>query len=206
MGITTANRNHFIFITILAMIAAPFISRATLSISMILFIAATTLHKNMGAQFRNFFKTPWLVGMALLFLLPFVSGLWSADVQEWRNLVRIKLPLLLLPVAFAGNWQLRTYQWRMAALLFLLVIIAGTAWSFEKYWVDRAAISESYLRAKVFLTPLQNDHVRFSWLVAVATLLCLYFIDCEKRWLKVVAVICVVWFSIYLHLSQRLIL
>src|SRR3954465_14989864 len=123
MGNPTANsvRTVFIFSTILAMIVAPFISRATLSISMIFFIAATTLHKNVGAQLRNFFKAPLLVGMALLFMLPFVSGLWSTDVQEWRDLVRIKLPLLLLPIAFAGSWQLSVKQWRIAALVFVVI-------------------------------------------------------------------------------------
>ena len=201
MGIRISNNGRllFIFSTLLAMVAALFVSRAALSICMILFIAATALHKNGAAQVRNFFKTPLLVGMAMLFLLPFISGLWSDDVEEWSGLVRIKLPLLLLPVAFAGSWQLTPKQWQTIAAFFILVVAGGTAWSFQNYWIDRAAISESYLRAKVALTPLQNDHVRFSWVVAVAALLCLWFVENGTRPLKKIAAFLALWFVVYLH-------
>lgn len=202
MGIPTANngRSVFIFLAILSMIAGLFISRATLSLSVLAFVAIATIHKNIKQQITNFFKTPWLVGMTLLFFLPFISGLWSADLQEWRGLVRIKSTLLFLPLAFAGSWQLSSNQWRVVALFFVAVVAAGTAWSFRNYWMDRDAISESYLRAKVFLTPLQNDHVRFSWLVAVAALLCLWLVENTQRWLKWTALILVLWFAFYLHL------
>jgi O-antigen ligase len=201
MGIRIPNSGRvlFIFSTMLAMIAGLLISRATLSSSMILFIAATVLHKNWKAQLANFFKTPCFIGMAVLFLLPFVSGLWSENGKEWVGLVRIKLPLLLLPLAFAGNWQLRLEQWRALALFFVLVAAAGTAWSFYNYWIDKEAINESYLRAKVFLTPLENDHVRFSWMVAVAALLCLWFVENASRWIKCIARFFALWFVVYLH-------
>jgi hypothetical protein len=202
MGIRvdSTGRSLSIFGAILLMLAGLFLSRAVLSIALMLFVALALLHKNIGAQLRNFFKTPLLAGMALLFLLPFVSGLWSADKGEWLDLVRIKLPLLFLPLAFAGNWQLPRRQWRAVALFFLALVAAGTAWSFEKYWTDRNAVAESYLKAKVFLTPLQNDHVRFSWMVAVAVLLCLWFVETGKKWQRLMAAFLALWFSFYLHL------
>lgn len=197
--IANGSRAVFIFVLLLALIAAPAFSRATLSICLILFMVVTVLRRNSISLVQNFFKTPLFVGMALLFLLPFVSGLWSANLQEWRGLVRIKLPLLFLPFAFAGNWQLTPKQWHWIALFFVLVIAAGTAWSFGNYWTERDAISESYLRAKVFRTPLDNDHVRFSWLVAVAALLCLWFVETKTRWVKGIAVVSGLWFAVYLH-------
>ena len=201
MGIRFANgsRNHFIFALMGAMIAALFLSRAALSTCLVLFLAITILHKNFISQLQHFFKTPLLAGMAVLFLVPFVSGLWSSNVKQWSDLVRIKLPLLLLPLAFAGSWQLSQTQWRMLALFFILLMTAGTLWSFEKYWSDRAAVSASYLRAKVFLTPLQNDHVRYSWLVSVAALLCTFFIELTKGWRKAVACVVMLWLMVYLH-------
>lgn len=194
------SRQRFVFGIICALVVAPFISRVTLSVALLLFLALTLLHRDIISQLRNFFKTPWLAGMSLLFLLPFVSGLWSSDKKEWLDLVRVKLPLLLLPIAFAGRWQLTSKQWRFVALLFIGVMIAGTAWSFEKYWLDKNAVAESYLRAKVFLTPLQNDHVRFSWLVAIAALACVYFIEREARWLRILLLVVLIWFVLYLHL------
>jgi hypothetical protein len=113
--IDSTGRPRSIFGAILLMLAGLFLSRAVLSVSLMLFVVLTLLHKNMSAQLRNVFKTPLLAGMALLFLLPFASGLWSADKEEWLDLVRIKLPLLFLPLAFAGNWQLRRNQWPFIA-------------------------------------------------------------------------------------------
>ncbi|HUQ96335.1 MAG TPA: O-antigen ligase family protein [Chitinophagaceae bacterium] len=201
MGIPIANngRRFFICATIIAMLAGLFISRATLSISMMLFVAATVLHKDIGAQVSNFFKTPLLAGMALLFFLPLLSGLWSTDLIEWRGLVRIKATLFFLPLAFAGNWQLSKTQWRLVLFIFLLLVLAGTLWSFQNYWADRHAISESYLRAKVFRTPLQNDHVRFSWVVSIAALCCLFVLESERGFLKGFSVLLLLWFAIYLH-------
>jgi O-antigen ligase len=201
MGIPVENhrRQAALFTTILAMMVTLFVSRAALSISIIFFLGAALLHKNIGVQLRNFFKTPWLLGMAALFVLPFLSGLWSTDLNEWRDLVRIKLPLLLLPIAFAGTWQLTAGQWLAAALVFILIVLGGTVWSFEKYWMDQQATSESYLRAKVFQTPLQNDHVRFSWLVAVAALLCVWLVENIQHRLKWIALLTGVWLAIYLH-------
>ena len=201
MGIRTGNdrRTFFIFTTIMAMIAGLFISRALLSFSMLLFLAATLFHKNIRFQLCNFFKTPLLPGMAVLFLLPFVSGLWSTDLHEWSRLMRIKLPLLFLPVAFAGSWQLRARQWHIIALTFIAIIAIGTVWSFQKYWVERDAVAESYLRAKALLTPLGNDHVRFSWLVTIATLLCFFFVENSSRLLQWLSGVLILWFICYLH-------
>ena len=42
------------------------------------------------------------------------------------------------------------------------------------YLTDAATINESYLRAKSIITPLENDHVRFSWLVSTAVLLAVW--------------------------------
>jgi len=51
----------------------------------------------------------------------------------------------------------------------------------------------------VFRTPLDNDHVRFSWLVAVAALACLWFAEHGTRLLKILAVALGFWFAVYLH-------
>src|SRR6476620_2075891 len=195
----TEKRRRFIFITMLAMLGALFVSRAALSICMILFLAVTLIHKNSLAQLQNFFKSPLLISTTLLFLLPFVSGLWSDHINEWSHLVRIKLPLLLFPIAFAGSWQFTQKQWGALALFFILLLTAGTIWSFEKYCIDPKAINESYLRAKVFLTPLDNDHVRFSWLVALAALLCLWLFENIQHRMKWFIAFVLLWLVVYLH-------
>jgi len=206
MGITTANgwRSKFIFSTIIGMLCSLFATRAGLSICLMLFIAATIVHKNVFQQLLSFFRSPLLLGMSLLFFIPFISGLWSSNTNEWSDVMRIKLPLLFLSIAFAGSWQLTKKQWQIIATVFLLILFISTCWSLVQYLQTMASVHQGYLKAKVFQTPLQNDHVRYSWLVSVGVLLCLLLLNETSKKVKILLVITAIWFAVYLHiLSAR---
>jgi O-antigen ligase len=120
---------------------------------------------------RQFFSSPLLWGMSLLFVLPLVSGLWSEDKKEWLAMLRLKLPLLLLPLAFAAPFGFSKIQWDRLALIFIGLVTAGTLWSMFHYAGNIEAVNESYLKAKSLPAPMGNDHIRFSWLVSIAVLL-----------------------------------
>ena len=66
-------------------------------------------------------------------------------------------------------------------------------------------IHEGYLRAKTILTPLEDDHVRFSWLISVAVMLCLLLFQLVQQMKgKIVLLLLTIFFIIYLHiLSAR---
>jgi O-antigen ligase len=196
---------ELIFLSMLLMIAALFTSRALLSIGTILFLAFTCVHKESAAQFRFFLRQPMLVGITLLFFIPFLSGFWSEDREVWARFARIKLPLLLLPLAFAGNWRLSTIQWRILAGFFLFMVLAGCCWSTWQYLQNVQAIHKGYLAAKVIDTPLGNDHVRFSLVVSIGVICAAILLkqSVEKHWRWVLGIL-IVFFIVYLHvLSAR---
>lgn len=190
------------------MMASLFFSRALLSMAMIGFVVASFFHTEYKQQLAAFFTTPLLWGMSLLFFLPLLSGFWTADKEEWADILRIKLPLLFLPLAFAGpaagygNWFTKK-QWEWLAYIFIGLITAGTGWTIFHYLADAAAVNASYLRAKTMLTPLENDHIRFSWLVSVCILLSGHLmIKKRKEEKRVVAVLAIIllWLIVFLHL------
>lgn len=194
-------RNQAIFIMIPLMLTALFISRPALAITLSIFLGLTILHRNIRAQLKNFTRTPLLVALSLLFLIPFISGAWSKDVEEWLAAMRVKLPFLLLPIAFAGRWQLTSRQWLLILYSFLILVALGCSWSLLQYAMDARAINENYLRAGIMPVPLDGDHVRFSWLVAIALLgsLLLYERTGRTAWL-----LPAFFFITYLHfLSAR---
>ncbi len=192
-------RQRFLFICMAGMLLSLFFSRAGLSIFMMLFVVVALLHQGFLLQVKKAFQNGLLLGMSLLFFIPFVSGLWSSNGEEWSSVVRIKLPLLVLPIAFAGGWQLPQHRWLQLAFLFLIFLFAGTLWSTFYYLQNLAEVHESYLKAKTLLTPLKNDHVRFSWLVAAGALLCALLLQIQKR-LQILLIVLMVWFAVYLHL------
>ncbi|MCC6308402.1 MAG: O-antigen ligase family protein, partial [Chitinophagaceae bacterium] len=144
---------------------------------------------------------PLLWSMSLLLLLPLLSGVWSADKAQWMDIIRIKLPLFFLPLAFASSFSFSKRQWNVLSFLFLLLVAGGSVWSFFHYTQNTHAINDGYLKAKSLITPLQNDHVRFSWMVCLSALLSIFLFFKNKtdkyRWLFLVVA---AWFVFYLHL------
>lgn len=199
------SRATAVFFGLLLMLVGVCISRAALSVSMIIFLSVALLHKDFFYQLKTFLKTPYLLFFTLLFFIPFASGLWSSDTGKWMDVVRIKLPLLFFPLAFAGNWLLSQKQWLMAAGLFVIIVFAGCLWSLLQYLPNAAAVHADYLKAKTLHTPLENDHVRFSWVVSVAAIVCALLAKLATRTKeKFIAASGFAFFAIYLHvLSAR---
>ncbi len=103
-----------------------------------------------------------------------------------------------MPVAFAGSWQLSERQGKWIGHFFLFLIWAGTCYSLFHYIQNASALHEGYLKAKTILTPLDNDHVRFSWLVAAGFLLCLHLFQDQKKY-KILFALLALWLAVYLH-------
>jgi O-antigen ligase len=196
-------RVHVLFYCFISMLIALFFSRAMLSVFIAIFFAASFCHSELKKQVKQFFSTPLLWGISLLFLIPLLSGLWSDDKKEWLDIIRIKMPLLFLPLAFAGPFHFTKKLWQWLAVFFTWIITAATVWVFFHYLNNFSEINEGYLKAKTIITPLENDHVRFSWLVCIAALLSGWlFVQLNKEnktasWLMVVIT---TWLIIFLHI------
>jgi O-antigen ligase len=193
-------KEWWLFGAVAAMIICLFVSRAALSISTICFLVLAIVRKDFRQQWRRVISTPFLLFFTLLFFIPFVSGLWSENLSKWADVVRLKLPLLFFPLTFAGSWQFTKKQWLLITAIFLTGVTLGSVWSLLHYLQNAAAIHEGYLQAKTLLTPLENDHVRFSWLVSVAAMTCFLvqrFISSQKA--KLVLWTLTLFFTVYLH-------
>jgi O-antigen ligase len=196
-------KSTIIFMLLVVMIAALLFSRAVLSVSMIAFVVFSFFHKDHKKHFSDFFSSPLLWGISLLFVFPLLSGIWSTDKVEWIAILRIKLPLLFLPLAFAGPFHLSKKQWKWLGYIFIGLITAGTWWSMFHYLSDSASVNESYLQAKSIVTPLENDHVRFSWLVSVCMLLVGWLMVMKRKEHKLILFFwgfIIIWLIIFLHI------
>jgi O-antigen ligase len=207
MGISIhkPSRVELIFLSIILMLVSLFTSRFLLSAGFILFLFLTCVHKCLYQQLLSFLSNPFLLGMSLLFFIPLASWFWTEDKSMWMRFVRIKLPLFLFPLAFAGRWQLSARQWKWIACGFVLLVFAGCCWSLWQYLQNVHSVHEQYLKAKLIPTPLENDHVRFSLLVAISVV-CLVLLMKEyhsrRKWIVPIGFIA--FFTVYLHiLSAR---
>ncbi|MBK5272942.1 MAG: O-antigen ligase family protein, partial [Bacteroidia bacterium] len=127
----------------------------------------------------------------------------SEDKEEWLNIVRIKLPLLFLPFAFAGPINFSKKEWEGLAYIFIALVTAGTIWSMFQYAGDIAAVHKGYLQSKTIITPLNDDHIRFSWLVCVSLLLTGWLLISNRKQNKFIAGLLAatsIWFILFLHI------
>jgi O-antigen ligase len=196
-------RSHIIFGLAVLMLAGLFLPRAVISLTMAAFLIACLADTSFFIYLRRFFSSPLLWGMSLLFFLPLLTGFWSEDKAKWMEMIRIKLPLFLLPLAFAGNCKLSEKQYDWLALLLVLLVTGGTAWSMFHYIQDVTEVNEGYLKAKSLLTPLANDRIRFSWLVSAAILTAGWLSIKKVKENKPVAILLLVillWLGVYLHI------
>ena len=196
-------RKEILLYSILIMLVGLLFSRVLLSSAIIFFILVSFVHKNFLQQLKDFFSSPLLWSMSLLFLIPLVSGLWSEDSAHWLRIMRIKLPLLLLPLCFAGLKEFRFKDWEKIGWIFILLILGGSGWSIYHYLQDIKAVHAGYLQSHVIITPLKNDHVRFSLLAAIAIFTAIFFFIKKRNdyntALKLLLIITIPGLAAYLH-------
>lgn len=197
------NRQGLLAFSVALMLAGLFISRALLSAGIIVYLLAAFDYRKPQNQIKQFLTNPVYWGMSLLFFIPVISGLWSTDVQKWLDVCRIKLPLFVLPFAVASNIKPALKNWVLLTVMLIIFITGGTVYSMWHYLLDAEAVHASYLQAKTLLTPLENDHVRFSWLVSAGILLIAMLVNLQKRLpavIKVAWLLLAAWLVIYLHI------
>jgi O-antigen ligase len=182
-----------------AMFTGLLISRAVLSIALILFVINGALSGK--EKLKTIFNDRLFISMLLLFSVPLITGLWSSNTKMWWQATEVKLPLVLLPIGFAALSTIKKEHYVWLSRIFVLLMLCGTAWSMWQYMSNSELIEEAYLRAKVIPTPFDRNHIYFSFTLAVAVLV-LYklFLQATNRSRKIIYIIIAAWFAVYLHI------
>lgn len=194
-------RDFILLGLLLLMLAGCLWSRALLSVSTILFIAAACLHSGFLLQIKKAFSGILTCSIMLLFFIPFVSGLWSSDIITWKEVMLDKLPFLFLPIAFSREWKINKDQWKFFAFIIVSFLLVATFWSAGQYFLSKELIDKSYLRSKLIPVPIFSDHIRFSWLVCAGFITSIFLAEkpgnTKHRFFYFAIAL---WFFVYLHL------
>tara|TARA_R110000737_G_scaffold276741_1_gene283534 strand:+ start:335 stop:1354 length:1020 start_codon:yes stop_codon:yes gene_type:complete len=110
------------------------------------------------------------------------SGINSEDNGAWLHQVRLKLPFLVLPVAFYILKPIpeKSHRWIHYGLIG--VLLASSFQVIANYFLDYEAISNGINRGKSIPTPI--DHIHYSVILAYATVSCfvLGILEPIKKW------------------------
>lgn len=143
----------------------------------------------------------WLSGMLLLFIVPFISGLWSSNLSNWWTIIQDKLPLLFFPFIIPAFQHVNEEWgdelcWILSGITMLTII-----YSIGMYVMDANGAAK-YLQAKVMKVSMKGDHVRYAWLLLINLLWMIhrYFIQPSTAQQRMVAGIFIGIVSIFIHL------
>ncbi len=142
-------------------------SRALLSLSMGLFILAALSNGSLKEKWLFFKRSPFLWMMSLLFIIPFLSGCWSQDFQQWLIIIQHKAPLLIIPLCCIVLITIDLQSCRKLIYLAVITTLISMGKTIGHYVLNAQDISNSYLQAKVLPVDMSNDHVRYSWLILI---------------------------------------
>lgn len=150
-----------------------------------------------------FLRRPDWWGTCLFFGVVLVSALWSTqDTPYLLERLRIKLPFLVLPLAFFALPEANRKDIIAFYYAFILGTLLAAAYSCLLFAIDYENVLKSiYTGAHL---PTANNPVRFSLMVAYAIFLCVYFFhkqifikNASEKWVLLAAGALLI---IYLHI------
>lgn len=158
--------------------------------------------ENLKPKWRLFKARPAIPILMVIVVLHFIGILWSPDqYAAWKDL-KIKLPLLIVPLIIGTTQPLNKKLFELLLLTFVLAVFVST--------VSTMLIAHGYLPTKKPINNLRDASVfvpliRLSLMCALSVFFLGRWIVREKRiLLRAGAIVLIVWFLWFLQYMQSL--
>lgn len=189
-------KSNFALLCILVMMAGFLASRAAISMAMIAFGVVGIL----GVHPREWLKNKWWLWGAAWLAFYLISYFWSDDKGYWWEHCQVKMPILLLPLAFGFLPKFTVKQQEIFTAVVGILLLAGACYSISFLIRDTEHYTNGYLYARLLPTPAKNDHIRFSLSIALYVTWCFYFWPQMKAGLRWFTGVMVILLALYLHI------
>ncbi|MFO7722575.1 MAG: O-antigen ligase family protein [Bacteroidales bacterium] len=194
------NRYEPVYLTGLILFALGLpLSKTAMSLALFLLAA----HWLIAGSYRHFpspgSSARLAFGFFMLIPLMHIAGLlYTADFAFAAKDLRIKLPLLLLPLFLVTGPHLSRRSFNLVIDAFILAVTAGTIISFVIFLTDNPVEARD-------LTPFVS-HIRFSMMVvlAAAVITCMAFNASRPKSIRILAVVLLPWLIFSLAILEVL--
>ncbi len=153
-----------------------------------------------GVHPKKWFKNKyWVLGLLWIGMLG-ISFFWSTDVEYWASGMRIKLPFLILPLAFSYTPCFTRPQKQLITLVLGAMLTAGAAYSFSFLIRDPAYYLTQYKFSHLLPTPCREDHISFSLSIVLYIIWAIYnWRNLEGGLVKSIIGSIIILLSIFIH-------
>jgi hypothetical protein len=139
----------------------------------------------------------------LLYGLHLVGLFWSEDAAYGLKDIKVKLPLLILPLIVATSVPLVSKQSDRILLFFTLAVFAGSMASVMKLIGLLPGEVQGYRDLSIFI-----HHIRFSLMIILTLLVVIYDLFMRRnnltRFQWIFYLVCLLWFPVFLILLKSL--
>ena len=101
---------YLLLLACTAAVIGLFASRALVALSPLVGLVAACTQPQLRTSLREWFQLRTVVSIGLLYIFLVISGVYTSEVEVWRHEVYRKLPLLVVPLAFAVAVPLNALQ------------------------------------------------------------------------------------------------
>lgn len=173
------------------------------SLSQFFLAGSFLLEGDVREKFKRFFSNKVAVFIAGVWLMHLIGMLWTTDLAEGIKDLRIKLPLLILPLIIGGSAPLSEKQFKGIMTAFITAVLIG---SLSAIFVLAGIIHrEIHDIRDVFIFHI--SHIRFGLFtcVAISTLFYYTFYKKELKGIyKSLSILLMCWFFVFLVLVESL--
>lgn len=150
---------------------------------------------NLKTKLKKFLHNPTALAVTSLYALHIIGLLWTSDFAYALKDLRVKLPLLVLPLIMSTMPVVSKKQATTLLGVYVAAVFTATLISFYKYhtsdYTDIRQIS-SFI-----------SHIRFSLNILLCMCILIYCLANEKTlWLRVVSLLLLCWFVVQIYIMQ----
>ncbi len=160
------------------------------------------LEGNLKTKWNSFLKQPAALGLTAIFLLHIVGLLWTNhDFGYALKDLRIKLPLLLLPIVLSTSEKLTKKELFQVLGVFITSVFFASIISVLTYYGIVGDVAHDAREMSMFIS-----HIRFSLLVSLAIFALFYivfFYECRSG-VKTVMLVVLTWLIIFLFILKAM--
>jgi hypothetical protein len=198
-------RSNYLYVFgLIVLVAGLPLSLFLISISQFILAGSFFLEGNFIDKFKRFFRNKAALLVAGIWLMHVIGQLWTTNLGQGWNDIRIKLPLLVLTVIIAGSEPLSRKQFFLVLGAFIGAVFIGTL-------VSVAVLTGIIHREVIDIRDIfifKISHIRFGLFTCIAIFSLLYFIISKNIVLKPAYRLAVaglaLWLFIFLFLAEAL--
>jgi hypothetical protein len=192
--------HYYIYVFALLMLAVGLpLSKYLMSLSQLILLGNWVLEGNLKEKFIAFWQNKPAFVLSSLLLLHFAGLLYTSDMNYAINDIRIKLPLLALPLIISTS---RPLPGKIFDALMYVVIAATFTATITSNLILMNIIHKDIVDTRnisIFI-----DHIRFGLLICVVVFIASYYAWRSTSKLRIMWIAVIVWFLLSLVLMESL--